>query len=338
MSRLSELPEKVVELIRSATVLEFATLSAAQTPIDTPVLYFPTEDLSSIDLATGLAYPAKAERARRNPKVGLLIEGRGPGAPTVSIAGMAAVRDADIQANALRYIAETASGGAVIVPWSVARQAVWYWSRIIVAVKPVRVMWWTDQSQMDRPPEVWRAPDGTSFPASDPSPPGKVSAGPEWPQPPWPELAATAMASGMPAHLTLVDDEGFPLPFRVEDIARTEEGFAFRAPSGAPWKRGGKATLSFEGRATFVGVASGEGRTMKLAVERTLPILPMVVDLQELWTPGEDTRARLMGRLKQELERRGQPIPEIPQEMPAPTAGAQRRTAYRAAQAGNPAG
>ena len=142
---------------------EYATVSAQGVPIDTPAYAFVGKHGDTIDIATGLAYPAKAERARRNPKVGLLIEGS-PSEPVVSIAAMAAVRDASIQANVDRYIAETIayydaySGGN---PWEVARKAVFYWSRIFVECSPKRILWWSGPEAMDQPPQCWEAPAGT---------------------------------------------------------------------------------------------------------------------------------------------------------------------------------
>ena len=112
------------------------------------MLLFPSEGLQTFDVGTGLSYPAKAERARRNPKVGLLIEGD-PSEPIVAIAGHAQVRDTDLQANAERYIAETAHDPEVDVPWEIARNAVWYWTRIIVAITPVRMLWWDNRLAMD---------------------------------------------------------------------------------------------------------------------------------------------------------------------------------------------
>ena len=158
-----ELPEEVAGVLSTSLYTEFASLTPKGVPLDTPLFAFVGPLGTTIDVATGLAYPAKANRVRRNPKVGLLLEGNGnPGEPVVSVAGFGAVRDADIQANIERYLAETGarlpvtSGG---MPWSTVRQAVWYWARIIVETTPARVAWWPSIEHLDDQPTIWRAPE-----------------------------------------------------------------------------------------------------------------------------------------------------------------------------------
>jgi hypothetical protein len=316
---LTQLPRRVVDVIEGAIIMEFATVSAAGVPIDTPTYCFPSDDLSSIDLATGLSYPAKAERARRNPKVGLLLEGP-PGEPVVSIRGYAAVRDANLRANVERYIAETGVEAVSFgLSWEEARKAVWYWSRIIVQVTPAQVMWWKSAEALDEPPNHWQAATTITIPKSDPSPAGKASPSSDWPQRTWQELAKDATGRQAPAHLTVCDAEGWPLPMRMRRVELVDEGFRLDVPRGAPFLRTGKATLTFQGVETFVGnvkIQDGQGL---LTVERALPQHPLVKNSHEVLQPRDEVRTKLMARLDEETQRRGQPIPTIPAELPRPT-------------------
>ncbi|MDG2002996.1 MAG: pyridoxamine 5'-phosphate oxidase family protein [Novosphingobium sp.] len=318
MSFIDELPEEVARLIRSGMVAEYATVTGNGVPIDTPTYYFPSADESSLDIGTGLAYPAKAERARRNPKVGMLIE-RAPEEPVISIAGYGAVQDADMQANLDRYVSETAHmlppGGA----WEAMRRSIFYWTRMYIAVTPAVIRWWPNQktAQSDAP-QIWRAPENTVFPPSDPAPPGKMSKPPAWPLLPWWEIVEETLERGSPGHLTICDEEGFPLPLRVHDIKPSDEGFDMQVPASAPWSHG-QATLSFLGREVFVGDASSSPESTFLKVERAMPIFPLTSPDGSVPRPDRETRHLLVARMEEELARRGQPVPVVPEDMLPPT-------------------
>jgi hypothetical protein len=104
----AEWPDELLPLFERAITVEHASLTRAGTPVTYPVTPYAGEDGRTLDVSTGLTYPAKAERARRNPKVALLYSdplGSGlDGAPVGLVQGLATVRDADLQANTDRYV------------------------------------------------------------------------------------------------------------------------------------------------------------------------------------------------------------------------------------------
>jgi hypothetical protein len=248
----------------------------------------------------------------------------------ISIAGFAAVKDSDLQANLDRYLTETIFSPNIspeLNDWAHIRETMkYYLARIIVCIKPSHVRWWSNRAAMDNAPQEWRAPANTVYSKSDPAIPGKGSAPPDWGQPTWQELRATALHQQMPSHLTLVDAGGHPLPMPVLAYKEHAKGFSLEVPKGAPWREG-KATLSFIGKEIFVGDVTVEGSQSILHVERALPVWPLMTEA----VASERTYAALMKRLDQELARRGQTLPVIPEQPPAPTAGAKLREAgYRA--------
>ncbi len=318
------LPAEVARLIRTRFVAEFATVSAAGVPIDTPLVPFLSPDEATIDGATGLAYPAKADRARRNPRVGMLFEG-GAGEPVVLLSGMAAVRDRDLQGNLERYLAEeilTPSISPDLVDYeTVTRPAIWYFTRIIISVAPAVVRWWPHPAAMDGPPGEWRAPAGAVFPASDPAPAGAGGKA-SWALPDWRVLSGAALARGAPAHLTLLDGEGYPLPVRALAVHADSAGFRLALPGWLPWSQG-KATVSFQGLETFIGTAQVDGGEALFRAERALPVHPLLAGGP--LRPDQATKQALMARIAHELGRRGLSLPVMPAEPPQPTPGARLR-------------
>lgn len=332
MSSLHDLPQHVFRMIESGVVAEFATVSAKGVPIDTPTYYFPSDDMATIDLATGVPNPAKAERARRNPRVGILIEGA-PDEPVVVIRARAAVRDSDIQTNAIRYLAETGwQGISHGITWDKARLAVTYWSRIIIENTPERIYWWDNHAALDGPPGVWKSSPGTAWPTSDPAPASKINPS-AWIARDWQVVAQDAVNSGNAGHLSVVDEDGYPLPMRASAFAVTDEGFRLTMPGGLPWRIAGAASLTFAGFQTFVGTVSPMGDDVLLRVDRALPQHPSTYDTRQVLQPSEDTRAKAWARLEYELERRGQSLPVIPDEAPERTRIAQIRMARIASDA-----
>lgn len=313
------LPARIVDFIEEQVTAEFATMTSAGAAIDTPTYYFPSDDLATIDLATGLGQPLKAERARRNPKTGLMFEGAAD-EPVVVMRAHAAVRDSDLQANAIRYIAETGFKGISHgITWEEARKAVNYWTRVLIVNTPVRIYWWEDQAALDGPPHVWDAPADIVYPESDPAPPGSTSRSP-WPPRPWREVAEDALKLGSVPHVCVPDEAGYPLPMLARRCELVEEGFRLAMPRGVPWTMSGKGNLTFAGFQSFLGEAVAVGEhDLLYRVERAQPQPPSLRDTKEVLQPAEETRRRQMERVQYEVERRGQSIPEIPEALPPPT-------------------
>lgn len=321
-----ELPSKVIDLMGSASISNFVSINKDGVPIDTPVLCFMNDALHSLDMATGLSYPAKAERARRNPKVGMLIEGN-ENEPIISISGMATVKDQDLQNNLVRYLSETAYTLPHDPPWPLARKAIWYWARIFIEVIPKTICWWNRPCEMESLPNRWDAPEELSVRSSDPAGDSPKSRSPDWEILPWESLARQALARSAPSHLSIVDKDGFPKVVCTRLIKTSESGFTLSVPRGLPWECVGSACITFGGVETFLGKIEtlNSFNELEFYVEKVLPIFSMTKDMRNLWNPDHNTRKELMQRLFSELGRRKCKLPVVPIQRPPPTTNYKRR-------------
>jgi hypothetical protein len=305
---------------------EYASLDRSGAPITWPVTPYLGPGGRSIDVSTGLTYPLKAERARRNPKVSLSFsEPRGCGLAepaTFVIHGFATVRDADLRANSARYLVESHARFPQLfasMPTPVMRRMTFYWARIWIEVIPMRVLWWAE-GDLDQPPQVWQPQTPPTAQPSDPAPVGR-GAGSWNARTPvdWRVRVRGAIDRfGMPV-LTSVTPDGWPLPLRTRDAEQTPTGFRVRPPAGVG-VADGPACLTFhthgevfdrQENISMLGRCRNAGECIEFDAERTLNeiILPANPLRRTIYLMS--ARRRLRRRLGSEARRRGQRVPRF---------------------------
>jgi hypothetical protein len=320
-------PEAVVPIFQRAVTVEYLSLTRAGAPIMVPVAPYLEQDARTLDVSTGLTYPTKAERARRNPKVCLLFADHvGTGltdAPVVLVQGLATVRDADLQANTDRYLRLALAKAPEMLrgtPRFLLRRLDFYFARIWIQVTPIRLCWWPSTA-LDQAPGQWVAPPGTTAPPSDPPPPGKPPA--PWLEEPadWHAAARSAVARLDHRDLGWVDADGFPLAVPVAGVEQVEQGFRLRLGRHLPAAPQGPACLTFHSHPatftrqenrTFVGEVSRAGTdAYAFRVRRPLADVSLaggrLANTMSFLAKGR----RLTPRLEPEASRRGQPVPRV---------------------------
>ena len=323
------LPEELVPVLVNSLVCEYASIKRDGTPITSPLIPFPGKTGCTIDVNTGLSYPWKAERARHNPKVCLLFSERkslfGERPPVILIYGQATVLDADLQANTERYAQAIRARSQMFrkLPAFMLQWMVGYIARIWIAITPLKVLWWP-AGDMHNDPLKWLAPEGIQIPQSDPKPkPLPASHKPltntpvDWRS----DLQYALNQLGEPI-LTVVDAEGYPVPFRVRASAMQPEDVNLDLLPVMPANARGRACLTFHNlqvrngemysneNLSFTGTVYGNGRRALFKAEHQLPGINFKRGLGDMLSLGGQMLS-MKRRLEIEARRRGQPVPVI---------------------------
>jgi hypothetical protein len=121
-------------------------------------------------VAVPLGHPAKAYHARRDPRVALLFSdatGSGIERPSmVLVQGLAAVDDDDLAENRARYLRdlEDKPTGGGSPPAGAGRRFDWYFTRIYLHVRPVRVLVWLEGDCTAAPERLLESAERPSVP------------------------------------------------------------------------------------------------------------------------------------------------------------------------------
>lgn len=318
-------PPWMVDVVERSVTVELATLTGTGRPITAPTTPYLGAGAGTIDVSTGLTYPAKAERARRQPRVALLFAdplGQDPGAPVVLVQGLATVRDSDLQANTDRYVALSTTKLPATVerrPRAVLRRLAWYYARIWIEVTPLHIRRWPDRDLTAEAVE-WHAPEGSAAPASDPAPPGDQPR--PWRAPPrrWRQLAADALARLPLCDLTAVDTNGFPLCLPLAGAHLEGDHVELQLGAGAPPLVPGPACLTAHGHDprftnqenhTLIGTLEAASDRWYLHVTRALGDWSLTGGYVRMSLSFLSKGPVLARRLQKEAGRRGQPVPQV---------------------------
>jgi hypothetical protein len=155
----STLPKEVRDAFEQFVTCEFTTVDAAKQPITWPVTPYYRQGDATIDVTTGLDYPKKADDARAHPSISLLFSdptGSGmEGGLKVLVQGTATVDDADLKANANRYLSESGeklpATKKMHPPKPLRAMLSWYYARLYIKVRPERVFVWPEGNLGEEP-------------------------------------------------------------------------------------------------------------------------------------------------------------------------------------------
>ncbi|MDQ3986772.1 MAG: pyridoxamine 5'-phosphate oxidase family protein [Actinomycetota bacterium] len=323
---MSDWPDTTVPIFERAFTCEFATVTRKGTPVTWPLTPYLPEDRKTIDVSTGLVYPRKAERARRNPNVSLLfadpVGTKLNSPPVVLVMGKATVKDTNLQDCADRYIRVAHEKFPAIyryTPWWYMKRHAWYWVRIWIRVTPLRILWWPG-ADLDKDPLRWESPPDGGVEPSDPEPPGEAPGGYQLEPSDWRDRAEEALERLGTPDLTVVDSNGWPVAFPVHSATRHPQGFRLLIPDGVPVEAVGPACLTFhthaevfigQENASFVGQVEPGEETVVFRVERLLGDFSLAGGRWgATWSFLGKARV-LAPRLEPEVKRRGEPMPEI---------------------------
>lgn len=319
-------PEECIPFFQRAISCEYATLTRDGQPLTYPITPHVGVDGRTLDVATGLAYPLKAERARNHNKVALLFsEPRGTRLekpPTILVLGEAQVCDADLQANTDRYVALSMKKFSAMsrkLPEFMHRRGIWYYARIWVKVTPQTIHYWPE-GRLDEAPLVWTAPEGTHAGPSDPKPQGK-GPGTVFEAPPDPLVGARYAAENLGAPvLTLVSDDAYPIPLRMRGATFDGDSFLIEPPRHLLLEPKGKACVTFhthpevftsQENLVFTGEARRDGDRIRVSIERQLGSFTLGRSASETLKAAFRQGRQIKKRLAVEAKRRGQPVPKV---------------------------
>ncbi len=320
-------PSETHAIFERAITVEYASLTRAGEPITVPLTPYLGDDGATLDVSTGLTYPTKAERARRNPRVALLYADRVgsglPDPPVVAVQGIARLSD-DLQAATDRYVrlASAKNPNAFRgMPAFLVRRLDWYFARIWMHVTPTRMLWWP-HGDLDAAPEEWvnsavdapatRAVAGPGDPRSGADPAG------------WRAVAERALDRLRHRDLTTVDATGHPLTVPVAGATLTPDGVRLALPAGvAPLVSAGPASLTlhdhddaftWQHNASLVGTLRLEPEPL-LVVHRALDTIELPRGRLRQTLAMATLRRRYASRLAAAAQRHGQPVPVVRPEL-----------------------
>jgi hypothetical protein len=158
---VAELPPEVEDVFEEFRTCEMSTLARDGTPITWPTLPFWYSDKKRFTITTSIALAQKALNVRRNPRVSLLFSN-----PTASgienplavlVQGDAEAPD-EIETSVagfedeLRKVSRRQPASRVYGNDPLTRHFMdWYFMRLMIYVKPHRILWWPGA-------DFWRGP------------------------------------------------------------------------------------------------------------------------------------------------------------------------------------